>query len=242
VEYGLDEIIRLAFNENPLGTSPKAAEAMKRAVDDIYMYPEGSSIMLRRKVAANFGINEDMVIFGNGADNILLLIAQAFVNEGEEIIIGDPTFSVYETVCTIMGGTIVKVPLKDFTYDLTAIFQKITEKTKLIFICNPNNPTGTIVTEEQVARFMEGVPSRCVVIFDEAYAEFAGEEIIPGRYHMCMKKEMCLMIRTLSKVFGLAGARVGYAIGPKHLMDIMRKVVEPFPVNRLGSGRGTGRT
>jgi len=232
-EYGLSEIIKLASNENPLGTSPKALEAMKQAINDCCLYPEGSSIMLRQKVAASFGINEDMVIFGNGADNILLMIAQSFINEGEEVIIGDPTFSVYETVTRIMGGKVVKVPLQGYTHDLPSITEKINEKTKIVFVCNPNNPTGTIVTEEQVERFMDLVPSRCVVVFDEAYAEFVNQQHYPQTIKYIQEQKNVLLVRTFSKIFGLAGVRVGYAVGPKHLIDILRKVVEPFPVNRL---------
>lgn len=237
-EYGLTEIIKMASNENPVGTSPKAIEAMIQALRDTNLYPEGSSRKLRQRVAANFGIDENMVIFSNGADNILALIGQGFIDEGDEVIIGDPTFSVYETVTKIMGGKIIKVPLKEFTYDLTAIAQKITNKTKLIFICNPNNPTGTIVTEEETARFMELVPEHCVVVFDEAYAEFVGDKSYPQTIKYVKAQRNVLIVRTLSKLYGLAGIRVGYAIGPEQLMDILRKVVEPFPVNRLAQAGG----
>lgn len=237
-EYGLTEIIKLASNENPLGTSPKALEAMHQALGETNLYPEGSSRKLRQKVAANFEIDENMVIFSNGADNILLLIAQGFISEGDEVIIGDPTFSVYESVTKIMGGKLIMVPLQNSTYDLAAIAQQITDKTKLIFICNPNNPTGTIVTEEEVARFMDVVPTDCVVVFDEAYAEFAGDKNFPQTIKYVNAQRNVLIVRTLSKIFGLAGARVGYAIGPEHLIDILRKVVEPFPVNKLGQAGG----
>jgi len=237
-EYGLTEIIKLASNENPLGTSPKALLAMQQALGDTNLYPEGSSRKLREKVAAKYGINEDMVIFSNGADNILLLIAQGFISEGDEVIIGDPTFSVYETAVRIMGGKLIKVPLYNLTYDLSAIAKKITEKTKLIFICNPNNPTGTIVTEEEVAGFMDMVPTDCVVVFDEAYAEFVGEKSYPQTIKYVKAQRNVLIVRTLSKVFGLAGVRVGYAVGPEHMINILRKVVEPFPVNRIAQAGG----
>lgn len=237
-EYGLTEIIKLASNENPLGTSPKALEAMQQALSGTNLYPEGSSRKLRQKVADKFGIHESMVIFSNGADNILLLIAQGFINEGDEVIIGDPTFSVYETATKIMGGHIVKVPLKNLTYDLAAIAEKITDKTKLIFVCNPNNPTGTLVTEEQVARLMEKVPEHCAVVFDEAYAEFVGDKDYPQTIQYVHGQRNVLIVRTLSKIFGLAGVRVGYAMGPEHMIEVLRKVTEPFPVNRLAQAGG----
>ncbi|ATW27804.1 histidinol-phosphate transaminase [Candidatus Formimonas warabiya] len=232
-EYGLTEIIKLASNENPLGTSPKAVAAMKQAIDDVYMYPEGSSMDLRQKVAAHFGIDDDMVIIGNGADNILLLIAQALVDEGDEVITGDPSFSVYESVTRIMGGNFIKVPLKDFTYDLPAIAERITDKTKLIFICNPNNPTGSMVTEEETARFMEIVPRDCVVAFDEAYAEYVQDQHYPDTMKYVHEKRNVILVRTFSKIFGLAGTRIGYAMGPKHLVDLLRKVTAAFAVNRV---------
>ncbi|ATW27490.1 histidinol-phosphate transaminase [Candidatus Formimonas warabiya] len=237
-EYGLKEMIRLASNENPLGTSPKALEAMKQALDDAYLYPEGSSTELRRKVAATFGIEADMVIFGNGADNILLMIAQAFIDEDDEVIVGDPTFSVYETVTRIMGGRVVKVPLRDFTYDLSAIVRKITPQTKLIFVCNPNNPTGSLVTEKEVAQFMDQVPAHCVVVFDEAYAEFVQERNYPQTIRYIHHQKNVLMVRTLSKIFGLAGVRIGYALGPQKLINVLCKVAEPFPVNRVAQAGG----
>lgn len=232
-EYGLDEIIKMASNENPFGPSPKAVEAMIKAINNVNLYPEGSSLMLRQKIAGNFGINEDMVILANGADNVLGLIAQATVNEGDEVVMGDPTFAAYETRTRIMGGLPVKVPLKNFTYDLPAVAKKITSKTKLVFVCNPNNPTGTIVNREEVEDFMNAVPHECIVVFDEAYGEFVSPNIYPQTIKYIQDQRNVMMVRTFSKLFGLAGLRVGYAVGPKHLMSMLRKVVEPFPVNRL---------
>lgn len=239
-EYGVTEIIMLAANENPLGTSPKAKEMMQQMISNVYMYPEGSSFALREKIAANYGINDNMVILGNGADNILFMIAQAFVNQGDEVIIGDPTFSVYETTTLIMGGNVVKVPLKDFTYDLSALAERITDKTKLIFVCNPNNPTGTIVSEEEVAKFMDVVPKDCIVVFDEAYLEYVDSSDFPKTIKYVNEQRNVLIVRTLSKVYGLAGLRVGYAVGPEYLIHVLRKVVEPFPVNRMAQAGALG--
>ncbi|MGI6678376.1 MAG: histidinol-phosphate transaminase [Dehalobacterium sp.] len=239
-EYGISEIIKLASNENPLGTSPKAVAAMQQVINSVYMYPEGSSPALRERIAENYGIEKDMVIFGNGADNILLLIAQAFINEGDEVIIGDPTFSVYETTTKIMGGRVIKVPLKNFTYDLAGIKGKITEKTKIIYICNPNNPTGTIVYQDEIAQFMSAVPENCLVVFDEAYAEFAQKGNFPQTIQFVKDQRNVLIVRTFSKVYGLAGVRVGYAVGPRHLLQILNKVVEPFPVNKFAQAGALG--
>jgi histidinol-phosphate aminotransferase len=232
-EYNFDEIIKLASNENPFGPSPKAIESIIRVVNSANLYPEGSSSLLCQKIAGKLDIDEDMIVFGNGADNVLGLIAQATVNEGDEVVMGDPTFAAYETRSRIMGGIPVKVPLKNFTYDLQAVAEKITTKTKLVFVCNPNNPTGTIVTGEEVAGFMNAIPPECIVVFDEAYAEFVDTDAYPQTIKYIHDQRNVIMVRTFSKLFGLAGLRVGYAVGPRRLIGILRKVVEPFPVNRL---------
>jgi histidinol-phosphate aminotransferase len=232
-EYGLTEIIKLASNENPFGTSPQAIEAIKQALLDTHFYPEGSSRLLRKKIAGNFNIDEEMVIVSNGADNIISIIVQALLNEGEEVITGETTFAAYESTTRIMGGIIIKVPLRNFHYDLSAIAERISGKTKLIFICNPNNPTGTMVTAAEVENFMKQVPDHCVVVFDEAYAEFVTAENYPRTIDYIQAGKNVLLVRTFSKIYGLAGLRVGYAVGPKFLIDIIRKVAEPFSTNRL---------
>lgn len=231
--YGLNEIAVLNCNENPLGTSPKAAEAIKKAAAESYIYPDNTSSALRKKVADVYGIADDMVIFGNGADNILLMLAEAFIEEGEEMIVGSPSFFVYGTTTQIVGGKVIQIPLKDYTYDLDAIKACITDKTKIIMICNPNNPTGTIVTEAQVEEFMKDIPDHCIVVFDEAYAEFVQAKDYPNTIKYVKEDRPVIIVRTLSKVFGMAGLRIGYAVGPHYLIDVMRRVVEYYTVNRL---------
>ena len=232
-EYGLSDIIKLASNENPLGPSTQAVDAMKEAILESHLYPEGSCALLRKKLAATLEIEDDMIIFGNGADNTLTMIAQAFINEGDEAILGNPSFSAYDTVTKIMGGKAIKVPLDDFAYDLPAIAKKITSKTKLIFVCNPNNPTGTIVTKEEVEDFMELVPPHCIVVFDEAYYEFVERKDYPQALEYVRAGKNVLITRTFSKIYGLAGLRIGYALGPATLIDTVAKVKEPFAVNRI---------
>ncbi|MEG1884590.1 MAG: aminotransferase class I/II-fold pyridoxal phosphate-dependent enzyme, partial [Clostridia bacterium] len=153
-EYGLDVVIKMASNENPLGVSPKAVEAIQKEAVNCFMYPEGSSRKLREKIAAGFDIADSQVIVGNGADHILTMLAEAFVNEGDECLMGDPSFAAYNTNTLIMGGTPIKVGLKDMTFDLDAMAAKFSDKTKMIYICNPNNPTGTIVGKEAIAAFL----------------------------------------------------------------------------------------
>ncbi|MEG1500936.1 MAG: histidinol-phosphate transaminase, partial [Clostridiales bacterium] len=233
IEYGLEKIISLNCNENPLGISPKAQAAIVDASVNGFLYPDDSSMDLRIKVAEQMGIDKDMVIFGNGADNILMMLAQAFLNEGDEYLVGDPSFFVYETTSALIGGKLVGVPLKDYTYDLKALKAAITPKTKIVMICNPNNPTGTIVTQDEVDEFMDGIPEHCIVVFDEAYGEFVQDKNYAKSLPYVKEGKNVLIIRTLSKLYGLAGLRVGYAVGPEHLIDVLRRVVEAFPVNRM---------
>ena len=232
-ELGLAQIIQLACNENPLGPSPMACQAMAAEMMKGHIYPEAGCTLLRRKLASRFGISDDRVIVGNGADNILTLIAQAFIDEGDEAVMAFPTFAVYENVVRIMGGEVIRVPLIDFTHDLPGMLTAVTPKTKLIFVCNPNNPTGTVVAQKAAADFLDQVPDHCLVIWDEAYGEFlAPENEIDLVSHICRNRNI-LVVRTFSKIYGMAGERVGYAFGPKPLIDTLAQVVEPFAVNRL---------
>ncbi len=232
-EYGLTHIAKMASNENPLGTSPKAIEAMRAETEKVFMYPEGSSAELRAKLAARFGVDQDMLIVTNGADHLLTMLAQAFVNQGDECIIPAPSFAAYVTNTIIMGGVCVMTELKDFTIDLDAMAKKLSPKTKLVYICNPNNPTGTIIGKKAFDDFLAKVPEQAIVIMDEAYAEFVSDPEYPQTLDYIKAGKNVILTRTFSKLYGLAGTRVGYGIAPKHLMDILRKVALPFPVNRL---------
>ncbi len=171
-ELGLKEVIKLASNETSVGPSPLAVVAIKEELKNINLYPEGSSILLREKLAQRLSIDKEMIIIGNGEDDLIDLIGMAFINDGDEVITGEITFPAYETITKIMGGKLISVKLKNFSFDLEKIAQRINEKTKIIFICNPNNPTGTIVDKEAVDRFIKQVPEDVVVVFDEAYYDY----------------------------------------------------------------------
>ncbi len=232
-EFNLKEVLSFNCNENPLGTSPKAIAAIQEHAKDVFLYPDATCTALRRKVAKANGIDEMQVLFGNGADNVLLMLAETFLNEGDEMIVGSPHFFVYGSVVQLVGGKLVMVPLKDYTVDLKAIKAAITPKTKIVMICNPNNPTGTIVTEEEVKEFMKDIPEHVIVVFDEAYAEFVDASNYPKTIQYVKGGQKVLIIRTLSKIFGMAGCRIGYIMGPEYLIELMRRVVEYFAVNRL---------
>jgi len=232
-EFGVKRWTKLASNENLLGPSPKAINAIRKELSKIYLYPEGPCTVLRKALATKFAIPEKMVVISNGADNLILMIANAFVNEGEEVVMADPTFSVYTNATQIMGGKPIKVKLKDFTHDLDAMLKKVNRRTKLIFICNPNNPTGTTVSLEAFNYFLSRLPKHVIVVLDEAYGDFAEDVFHPNGLDYIREKRQVIVLRTFSKVYGLAGLRIGYALGREDLVSCLYQVRDPFPVHRL---------
>ncbi|MGG1400250.1 histidinol-phosphate transaminase [Bacillus salipaludis] len=233
-ELGLEEIIRLASNENPFGPSPKAVETMQRVILDGHLYPDASCFELRQKLGTIQGIEPDQYIIGNGADNIISLVIAAYVNSGDEVVYCTPTFSEYRRNTLLMEGVPVEVATtEDHSFDLEAMLEAITDKTKLVIVCNPNNPTGTIVEGEKLRSFLKQLPKHVIAVLDEAYIEFVNQEkYFTGVEYL---KEGCslIAIRTFSKLYGLAGLRVGYAITTKELMIPLQAVREPFACNRV---------
>ena len=232
-EFGTKKWTKLASNENLLGPSPKAVTAIRKELSKIYLYPEGPCTVLRQALAKKFAISEKMVVISNGADNLILMIANAFVNDGEEVVMADPTFSVYTNATQIMGGKPIKVKLKDFTHDLDAMLKKVNRRTKLIFICNPNNPTGTTVSLEAFNYFLSRLPKHVIVVLDEAYGDFVEDAFYPNGLDYLREKKQVIVLRTFSKVYGLAGLRIGFALGREDLIGCLYQVREPFPVHRL---------
>jgi histidinol-phosphate aminotransferase len=232
-EYGDKAWIKLASNENLLGPSPKAVEAISDEVSNIHLYPEGPATMLRQALAEKFALSEERIVVSNGADNLILMIANAFLNEGDEVVMAHPTFPVYTNVTQIMGGKPVRVKLKDFTHNLDGMLKKVNRKTKMVFICNPNNPTGTTVTQEMFNRFLSDLPDRVIVILDEAYGDFVEDPFYPNGLDYINDKRPMIVLRTFSKVYGLAGLRIGYALGREDLIACLYQVRDPFPVHRL---------
>jgi histidinol-phosphate aminotransferase len=232
-EFGAKKWVKLASNENLLGPSPKAIAAIRKELSKIYLYPEGPCTVLRKALAKKFAISEKMVVISNGADNLILMIANAFVDEGDEVVMAEPTFSVYTNVTQIMGGKAIKVKLKDFTHDLESMLKKVNRKTKLVFICNPNNPTGTTVSLEAFNYFLSRLPKRVILVLDEAYGDFVEDAFYPNGLDYIREKRQVIVLRTFSKVYGLAGLRIGYALGREDLVDCLYQVRDPFPVHRL---------
>jgi len=232
-EFGAKRWTKLASNENLLGPSPRAIAAIRKALPHIHLYPEGPCTILRKALADKFTIPEGRVVTSNGADNLILMIASAFVNEGDEVVMADPTFSVYTNVTQIMGGKPIKVKLKDFTHDLDSMLKKVNRKTKLVFICNPNNPTGTIVSQESFNHFLSKLPKHVIVVLDEAYVEFVEEAFKVNSLDYFKEGKPIIILRTFSKVYGLAGLRIGYALGREDIVHCLYQVRDPFPVHRL---------
>jgi len=232
-ELGLKEIVKLASNENPNGPSPEAIRAIKAELESIYQYPDPSCTLLRRVVATRLEVREDMITVANGCDNIIYMIGAAFVNEGDEVIMADPTFPVYESVTRIMGGRPVPVKLKNYIHDLDGMAERISPETKLIFLCNPNNPTGTIVPRAALNRFLALLPDHVVLILDEAYFDYISERDYPDGVSLLGGDLNLIALRTFSKIYGLAGLRIGFAVGDGDLIGLLERVREPFPVNRV---------
>ncbi|MFH0763418.1 MAG: histidinol-phosphate transaminase [Candidatus Omnitrophota bacterium] len=235
-ELGLNDIIKLASNENCLGPSPKAVAAIKRNLKNVNRYPDSSSFYLRKRMAKLLGVEGNNLIFGNGSDEIIGLAVRTFVKDGDEIVIAKPTFLIYEIVSQIQNAKIKLVPLtKDFRHDLKAMKEAITENTKMVFIANPDNPTGTYVTKSELNGFFKGLPEDLVVFLDEAYFEFARSACkdYPDGLGYLEKRAGLIVARSLSKAYGLAGLRIGYGISNAEVISCMEKVREPFNVNLL---------
>lgn len=234
-ELNLKEVVKLASNENCLGPSPKAVAAIKKNLDKINRYPDASSFYLRKKLAKSLGVGEDSLVFGNGSDEIISMAIRTFVDPGDEVIIAKPTFLIYEIASQIQGAKVKFVPLRgDLRYDLDKMKREITDLTKMVFIANPDNPTGTYVTKRELDRFFDGLPERIMVFLDEAYFEFAAydrKDYPRGTNYL--NKPNVILARTFSKIYGLAGLRIGYGIADPKVISFMERVRDPFNTSLL---------
>lgn len=232
-ELGIDDVIKLASNENPLGPSPKALEALLKCVPTVNIYPDGSGFLLKEALASFFGVSMGNVVLGCGADEIVRMLGEAFLNPGDEVVSAAGTFSQYEFASVLMDAHYVPVPLKDFTFDLEAIGRAISPRTKLVFICNPNNPTGTRVLPAKLDEFILSVPEGCLVVVDEAYIEYSDSPAEASALKHVLAGRNVMVLRTFSKIYGLAGLRVGYGIAREDITAAVERVRPPFNVNLL---------
>jgi histidinol-phosphate aminotransferase len=232
-ELGLTEITKLASNENPYGYSPKVKEAILAEMDNISLYPDGAAVELTKVLAHKLGVDTNQLIFGMGSDEIILMIARAYLVPGDETIMATTTFPQYKHNSEIEGATVFEVPLKEGKHDLEAMLSRITDKTKIVWICNPNNPTGTIVTHDEVEAFLKAVPSNVLVVLDDAYNEYTVTDEYPRTFELLAAYKNAISLRTFSKIYGLASLRIGYGIGDPEVIRTINQVREPFNTTRF---------
>lgn len=237
-EFGLDPkaIVKLASNENPLGTSPKALAAAKQALEEVWLYPDGGTTFLRQKLAEVRDLPEAGIILGNGSNEIIELLGHTLLGPGDEVVMGAHAFIVYKLVTLLFGATPVEVPMPDFTHDLDRMRDAITDQTRLVFLPSPNNPTGTVNDEASIIQFVRELPDHVLFVFDEAYAEY--QEAPPDLRPLIREGFPVLCLRTFSKIYGMAGFRLGYGYGPVELVQLLHRARQPFNVNSLAQEAG----
>jgi histidinol-phosphate aminotransferase len=230
-EYGISGSVKLASNENPLGPSPKAVAAIRAKLDQLNLYPDGDCFYLKQGLSRKLGVAPETLIFGNGSNEIIELAARTFMRPGDEAVMAEQAFVVYQLIVQAVGAQSRAVPLKNFTHDLAALAEAVSPRTRMIFLANPNNPTGTIYRREEWERFLANVSRDVLLIVDEAYFEYVQDRDYPDslRYHA--EGRAIITLRTFSKLYGLAGLRIGYGIGSKELISLMHRVRQPFNVN-----------
>lgn len=228
-----DSIIKLASNENPLGVSPLGMQAMQRALADIARYPDGNGFELKQAIVNTFGVAMPQIALGNGSNDVLDMVARAFLAPGLEAIYSQHAFAVYPIATQTIGARGVEVPAKNFGHDLDAMLKAVTAQTRMVFIANPNNPTGTLLHAEELLRFLRAVPSHVIVVLDEAYNEYLADDLKTDSIAWLVEFPNLIVTRTFSKAYGLAGLRVGYALAREGVADLMNRVRQPFNVNSI---------
>lgn len=232
-EYGITNSVKLASNENPLGPSPKAVKAMEAAIKKVHRYPDEPGFALLNRIADHTGVRPEQVIIGNGSDEVLGMLSLALLQPGDEVVVPSPSFLMYAIVTQTAGANLIEVPLKGLAIDLEGVLSKVTAKTRLIFICNPNNPTGAVVSREDFGRFLDALPEDLVVVVDEAYIQFVRDPQCAQGLDFMANGTPVVVLRTFSKAYGLAGLRVGYGVMPKEVADVLNKVRMPFNANAV---------
>jgi histidinol-phosphate aminotransferase len=233
-ELGISGVAKLASNENPLGPSPRALEAVRAALAQVHRYPDGTSYRLRTRLAERLAVAPGQLVFGCGADELLELVAKCFLGPGDECVFAWPSFAMYPIVTRGMGATPVRVPLDAaWVHDLDAMAAAVTPRTRVVMVCNPNNPTGTTVGAEAFDRFASRLPDDAVLVIDEAYVDFASRPDFPDALAWTARRPGTLALRTFSKIAGLAGLRVGYGVADLELARYLERARHPFNVNLL---------
>ena len=232
-ELGLPRAIKLASNENPIGPSPKALAALAETAQTLHRYPDGGAFRLRGALAQRWKVTPDQVILGNGSDELLGLLARAFLSPGDEAVMAEHTFVIYKMEVQAAHGVIVEVPQKNWHHDVPAMAAAITDKTRLLFLCNPNNPTGTMSTKAEIDALMKRVPDHVVVVFDEAYYEYVRHPEFPETIDYVKAGRPVIVLRTFSKIYGLAGLRIGYGMTSPEITGYLNRIRPPFNANSM---------
>lgn len=236
-ELGFDdiaEIIKVASNENELGPSPMAIEAMQGAISEMHRYPDGGAFYLKQKLSEKLGVHEENLLLGCGSNEIIVFLCHVFMEQGKNLIMGAESFAVYFLANALFQGETIRVPMPEHVHDLDAMLEAITPDTRIVAICNPNNPTGTMLAPKAIDDFIEKLPDHVVAVFDEAYFECMPEHMKPDVLkHIRNGNENVIVLRTFSKAYGLAGLRIGYAVAHQGLINVLNKVRQPFNVNSM---------
>jgi histidinol-phosphate aminotransferase len=232
-EYGITNAIKLASNENPLGPSPMALAAIRQTADNLHRYPNSGSYDLCRHLAARLNIECENIVLGNGSDDLIAMLARVLLQPGDEAILPEPSFLYYEIVIQSSGAMPVGIPLKNGLTDLDGMLDHISSKTRLVFVNNPHNPTGSLITKAALDAFVDALPAHIVLVIDEAYIEFVTDEGCPNSLDYLNSDKTVVGLRTFSKAYGLAGLRIGYGLMPSGFGEILQRVRQPFNVNSL---------
>ncbi|HED14037.1 MAG TPA: histidinol-phosphate transaminase [Gammaproteobacteria bacterium] len=232
-EYGIEDAVKLASNENPLGPSPAAVQAIKAAVTELNRYPEGNAPDLKMALAQHHGVTMDQLVLGNGSNEILELLVRVFAGQGRSVVFSRYAFAVYPLVSLAVGATLIEVPDQRWGHDLEAMRAAITDDTRLVFIANPNNPTGTWSKADELRRFMRSLPTHVIAVVDQAYIEYVQEEEYPDCIDWLQAFPQLVLTRTFSKIYGLAGLRLGYSLSSAQLADLLNRARQPFNTNYL---------
>lgn len=237
-DYGITNAVKLASNENPLGPSPKAMAAIAEALPKLHLYPDGASFYLKNRLASFLGVTPAELMVGNGSNELIELLIRTFVHADEELLLSAQTFVVYKISAQAVGRRFVEVPMSDRHYDLQAMAAAVTPKTRLVFVANPDNPTGTYRPEAEVVRFLEAVPGHVLVVMDEAYFEYVTAADYPQSMALRARFPNLIVMRTFSKAYGLAGVRLGYAVARPEIVDLVNRTRAPFNVSSVAQVAG----
>ncbi|HMJ66342.1 MAG TPA: aminotransferase class I/II-fold pyridoxal phosphate-dependent enzyme, partial [Candidatus Binatia bacterium] len=234
-ELGLDpnDVIKLASNENPIGPSPAAVAAMEKALQTLHLYPDGNAFYLKQKLADKFGVEPRNLILGNGSNEIIEFVGHALMQPGTDVVVSQYCFAVYPIITHLFGANLITVPAIDYGHDLDAMIGAITPRTRVMFVANPNNPTGTLARREDIVTLINEIPPHVLLVMDEAYIEFLDDAVDLLPFIQRGLKPNLLLMRTFSKIYGLAGLRLGYGIGHPDLIAALEKVRQPFNINSL---------